>query len=173
MQQPSGGREQITYALLTTGTGTSATEQDQESNTAVSLSSQPEDGEQTDAFAWAPISQLVGLEVQPGAPGEALVLLNVDDRMHNPMGFVHGGMISLLCDAAMGIAFGRTLDEKHGFATIEMKVSYVRPVKQTRLTARARLIQRGLRIGFVECCVTDSRGKTIATASCSCTVNTL
>ncbi len=130
-----------------------------------------------DPFAWAPISQLIGLEVQPSLPsaamGTAEIFLNVDARMHNPMGFVHGGIISLLADAAMGIAFGRTLNEKHGFATVEMKTNYVRPVKQARLHACAELIQRGLRIGFVECRITDQRGKLIATASCTCTVNTL
>ena len=124
-----------------------------------------------------PISKLIGLEVQPALTstpaGRAEIYLNVDSRMHNPMGFVHGGIISLLADATMGIAFGRTLNEKHGFATVEMKTNYVRPVKEARLHAAAELIQRGLRIGFVECRIVDHRGKLIATASCTCTVNTL
>ena len=125
----------------------------------------------TDPFAWAPISQLIGLEVQPGEAGEAEVLLNVDERMHNPMGFVHGGVIALLADAAMGIAFGRTLDDKSAFATIELKTSFIRPVKQGRLQAQAKLIQRGLRVGFVESRITDQHHKLIATASCTCTIN--
>jgi uncharacterized protein (TIGR00369 family) len=126
-----------------------------------------------DVFAWAAISQLIGLEVQPGEPGEAEVFLNVDQRMHNPMGYVHGGIVALLADAAMGIAFGRTLDEQHGFATVEMKTSFIRPVKAARLHASAVLVQRGLRIGFVEARIVDQRLRLIATASCTCTVNTL
>ncbi len=134
----------------------------------------------TDPFAWAPISQLIGLEVQPPAVnetgrevGEAEVFLNVDQRMHNPMGMVHGGIISLLADAAMGIAFGRVLSEKFSFATIELKTNYIRPVKQSRLHASATLITRGLRIGFLECRIVDHRGKLVATASCTCTVTSL
>jgi uncharacterized protein (TIGR00369 family) len=125
----------------------------------------------TDPFAWAPISQLIGLEVQPGDAGEADILLNVDERMHNPMGFVHGGVIALLADAAMGIAFGRTLEDKRSFATIELKTSFIRPIKHGRLHARAKLIQRGLRVGFMESQITDQRHKLIATASCTCTIN--
>ena len=121
-------------------------------------------------LGWAPISQLIGLEVQPGPPGEALVFLNVDQRMHNPMGFVHGGVIALLADAAMGIAFGRTLEDQRGFATIDLRTSFLRPLKESRLKAEAKLVARGLRIGFLECNITDSRGKLIATATCSCTV---
>lgn len=127
----------------------------------------------TDPFAHAPISELIGLEVQEGLPGEAEIFLNVGTRMHNPMGFVHGGIISLLADAAMGIAFGRSLDEKHAFATVELKTSYIRPIKEGRLHARAKLIQRGLRIGFVECSIHDQRRRLVAMASCTCTVNSL
>lgn len=126
-----------------------------------------------DPFAHAPISQLIGLEVQPGEVGTAEVFLNVSERMHNPMGVVHGGVIALLADATMGIAFGRTLEEQHSFATVEMKTSYIRPVKESRLRASANLIQRGLRIGFLDCRIEDSRGRLIATASCTCTVNKL
>ncbi len=126
-----------------------------------------------DAFAHAPISQLIGLEVMPGEPGTAIVHLEVGQRMHNPMGFVNGGIVSLLADAAMGIAFGRTLIDPASFATIEMKVSYLRPVKATKLTAKAQLITRGLRVGFVECVITDSRQREVARASCTCTINSL
>ena len=126
----------------------------------------------TDSFAWAPIGNLIGLEVQPQAKaGESEVYLDVDDRMHNPMGFVHGGVISLLADATMGIAFGRTLEDQSAFATVEMKISFIRPIKRGRLRGFARLIQRGLRIGFVECHITNQRGKLIATSTCTCTIN--
>lgn len=126
-----------------------------------------------DAFAYAPISQLIGLQVEPGQSGEAVVHLPVSQKMHNPMGVVHGGVIALLADAAMGIAFGRTMSDPASFATIEMKVSYLRPVKETMLTATARLVARGLRVGFVECIITDARDREIARASCTCTVNSL
>lgn len=126
-----------------------------------------------DPLAWAPISRLIGLEVQPASGDQAEVFLEVDERMHNPMGFVHGGVIALLADATMGIAFGRTLHDQHGFATIEMKTNFLRPVKKSRLQATARVVSRGLRIGFVEATIVDRRHKLIATASCTCTVNSL
>lgn len=83
---------------------------------------------------------------------------------------VHGGVIAALADAAMGIAFGRTLLDKEDFSTIEMKVNFIRPVKVGRIVANAEVIERGLRVGFVECVVTNDRGKRVATASCTCTI---
>jgi uncharacterized protein (TIGR00369 family) len=86
------------------------------------------------------------------------------------MGRVHGGLVSALADAAMGIAFGRTLLPSEDFSTIEMKVSFIRPVREGVLTATATVVQRGLRIGFVECKISDQRGKLVATGSSTCTI---
>lgn len=130
----------------------------------------------SERFADAPISRLVGFQVRPidaTSPeglGEAIVDIDCGPQHHNPMGRVHGGLVSALADAAMGIAFGRTLLPSEDFSTIEMKVSFIRPVRQGRLSAKAVVIQRGLRIGFVECQITDQRGKFVATASSTCTV---
>lgn len=126
-----------------------------------------------DPLAWAPIGRLIGLEVQPASGSEAEIFLDVDERMHNPMGFVHGGVLALLADATMGLAFGRTLDDQHSFATIELKTNFIRPVKKSRLRATARIVARGLRIGFVEATIFDQQQKLIATASCTCTINSL
>ncbi|EMI52060.1 PaaI family thioesterase [Rhodopirellula sallentina] len=129
----------------------------------------------SERFADAPISRLVGFRVLPASDdaeqlGEATVEIDCGPHHHNPMGRVHGGLISALADAAMGIAFGRTLLESEDFSTIEMKVSFIRPIRVGTLSAKAVVIQRGLRIGFVECKIVDHRGKLVATASSTCTV---
>ena len=75
-----------------------------------------------------------------------------------------------MADAAMGIAFGRTLLDNEDFSTIEMKVNFLRPVKDGVISAEAKVVERGLRIGFVECTIRNARGKRVATATCTCTV---
>lgn len=129
-------------------------------------------------FSDAPISRLVGFQVRPVEEtsqeaevlGRAVVDIQCGPQHHNPMGRVHGGLVSALADAAMGIAFGRTLLDSEDFSTIEMKVSFIRPVREGLLTASASVVQRGLRIGFVECEIVDHRGKLVATGSSTCTV---
>ncbi len=124
----------------------------------------------TERFSQAPISQLVGFQVHPGEPGEATVELQCGTQHHNPMQRVHGGVIAALADAAMGIAFGRTLLDSEDFSTVEMKVNFIRPVREGSVRAEARVVERGLRIGFVECQIIGPRRKRIATATCTCTV---
>ncbi|WP_413431282.1 PaaI family thioesterase [Crateriforma spongiae] len=132
---------------------------------------------QSERFSTAPISRLVGFDVQPpadpdsGTPlGHAVVRIQCGPQHHNPMGRVHGGLVSALADAAMGIAFGRTLLESEDFSTIEMKINFIRPVKDGLLTATATVVERGLRIGFVQCDITGPKGKLVATATSTCTV---
>jgi len=126
----------------------------------------------SERFDHAPISRLVGFHVLPGTDGEgeATVEIKCGEQHHNPMQRVHGGLIAALADAAMGIAFGRTLLDREEFSTIEMKVNFIRPVRTGKIVAEAKVIQRGLRIGFVECQITNERGKCIATGSSTCTV---
>jgi len=132
--------------------------------------------EQFDRFSTAPISKLVGFQVEPNVNaadsgiGEAIVRLECQTHHHNPMGRVHGGLIAALADAAMGIAFGRTLLPGEDFSTIDMNVSFMRPIREGLLTADAKVIERGLRIGFVRCDITNPRGKRVATATCICTI---
>jgi len=70
----------------------------------------------------------------------------------------------------MGIAFGRTLLDSEDFSTIEMKINFIRPVREGRVRAEAKVVERGLRVGFVDCEIFGPRGKRIATATCTCTV---
>ena len=127
-----------------------------------------------DRFMQAPVSQLIGFQVSAPNPedkllGRADVRLDVDERFHNPMGRVHGGILSALADAAMGIAFGRMLDGNQDFSTVELHIQYMRPVKSRSIIAKAIVQQRGLRIGFVGCEIRDERDRLIATATCTCT----
>jgi len=128
-----------------------------------------------DRFDAAPISKLIGFKVLPETAndkeiGRAIVELEIDSRLNNPMGRVHGGVLAALSDAAMGIAFGRTLDPGQDFSTIDLHIHFMRPVRGKKLIATGEMIQRGLRVGFVRCVVTDDRGKEVASSSCSCTV---
>lgn len=122
-----------------------------------------------DRFSEAPVSRLIGFEVAPdGGDGLTVVRLEAGDRHANPMGRVHGGVISALADAAMGTAYGRVLLAEEDFSTIELKVNFMRPVKIGRIQATARIVQRGLRIGFLDCEIKDARGRLVATATSTC-----
>jgi len=121
-----------------------------------------------DRFIDAPISHLLGLQVAPDQDGRTLVHLEAGPQHANPMGRVHGGVLSALADAAMGTAYGRELRPEQDFGTVELKINFIRPVRQGRITATARVVRRGLRLGFLDCELHDARGRLVATATSTC-----
>ena len=116
-----------------------------------------------------PIARLIGFRPLSVHPGRAVFELDTDLQYHaNPMGTVHGGILCDLADVAMGFAYASTLEDDESFTTVELKINFLRPVWQTRLTAEGHVVQRGRSIGMVECDVTDGQGRLVARASSTC-----
>ena len=117
-----------------------------------------------------PVSELIGFEVAEASEGQVVVVLQAGTRHFNPMGTVHGGILCDIADAAMGIAFATTLSPGESFTTVELKINFLRPVRQTLLRAAGRVVQRGRTIGYVECEITDETGKLVAKSNSTCLV---
>ena len=115
-----------------------------------------------------PIGRLLGFVLKAVEPGRAVFEMEADERHHNPMGTLHGGVYCDLADAAMGYAYAATLDEGETFTTVELKINFLRAVRQGRLTAEARLVKAGSSLGYVECEVKDEQGQLVAKAASTC-----
>ena len=115
-----------------------------------------------------PIAQLLGIALKAIEPGHTLLEMQVDERHHNPMGTLHGGVYCDLADLAMGNAYASTLGEGETFTTIELKINFFRAVRNASLTAEARVVKAGSSVGYVECDVKDTNGKLVARASSTC-----
>src|SRR4051812_36600870 len=89
-----------------------------------------------------PIGRLLGFVLKAIEPGHAVFEMEVGERHHNPMGTLHGGVYCDLADAAMGYAYAATLAEGESFTTVELKINFLRAVRQGRLTAEGRSSRR-------------------------------
>lgn len=112
-----------------------------------------------------PIATLIGFRLVAVEPGQVVIELETTARHANWTGTLHGGVVGDIADAAMGLAFGSTLGDGETFATVEMKVSFLRPVRRTTLRATGKLVRGGRTLGFSECDVTDASGQVVARAS--------
>jgi uncharacterized protein (TIGR00369 family) len=115
-----------------------------------------------------PAGRLIGFSLREIEPGRALFAMNVDERHHNPMGTLHGGIYCDIADAAMGMAYAATLGEGESFTTIELKINFLRAVRQGLLTAEGKVVKAGSTLGYVECEVKDHEGKLVAKATSTC-----
>ncbi len=118
----------------------------------------------------APIAELIGFTFEEIGNGRAVGSLHSGPQHANPMGTLHGGVLCDLADAAMGMAFVTTLAPDESFTTMSLCINFFRPVREARLRAEARVINRGKNVGYVECDVTDQDGKQVAKANSTCFV---
>jgi uncharacterized protein (TIGR00369 family) len=116
------------------------------------------------------VARLIGFVPKTIEPGLAVFELDADERHANPMGTLHGGILCDLADAAMGMAFAATLADGESFTTLELKISYLKPIWKAKLTATARVVKRGRTVGLVEADVTDEAGELVARVSSTCMV---
>ena len=121
-----------------------------------------------DPRAGAPAGRLIGFSLREIEAGRALCTMNVDERHHNPMGTLHGGIYCDIADAAMGMAYAATLAEGESFTTIELKINFLRAVRKGTITAEGKVIKAGSTLGYVECEVKDHEGKLVAKANSTC-----
>src|SRR5262249_26195671 len=98
----------------------------------------------------------------------AVFEMRADERHHNPMGTLHGGVYCDLADAEIGFACAATLGEGETFTTVELKINFLRPVRQGNLTAETRGVRAGANLGYVECDVSDQGGRLVARAASTC-----
>ena len=115
-----------------------------------------------------PIARLIGFEAKEIAAGRATVTLAAGPQHANPMGTLHGGILCDIADAAMGMAFASTLAPEESFTTIELKINFFRPVWEAQLKAEGKVVRRGRSVGYVECEITDERGRLVAKAASTC-----
>ena len=120
----------------------------------------------------APIGGLIAMTAVSVGEGTVEFRCRPDESAYNPIGVVHGGLVCTLLDSVAGCAVHSTLPAGVGYTSLEIKVSYLRPVRQGQgeLTATGRVTKPGRRAAFADGEVRDERGRLIATASSTCLV---
>ena len=112
----------------------------------------------------APVAKLLGMRLASAGPGLATFVMDVDERHHNPMGSVHGGILGDLADAAMGYAVISTLAPDETFNTLEFKVNFLRPAFAEKLRCQGRVETRGKTIAYAAADILNAEGKIVAKA---------
>ena len=113
-------------------------------------------------------TRLVGIRFTEASPGRGVIEMDVDERHANPRGTLQGGILCLLADTVMGMAYGTTLQDGESLTMLEVKVNYLRAVRKAHLRAEAKVIKAGKTVGMVECDITDEQDNLVVRASSTC-----
>ena len=111
-----------------------------------------------------PFADLIGLTVDQQGDGSSTLLLPVDGRHLNPHGVVHGAVIYAMADTGMGAALYSVLDAGYACATIDISISYFRPVVDGQLLCQTVVENKGRTVAHLTARITQN-DKLVAQAS--------
>lgn len=115
-----------------------------------------------------PIAVLMNMDIVSVEHGTVVFGGTPDASHYNPIGMVHGGFAATLLDTVCGCAVHSTLPAGKAYTSIEIKVSYLRPLHAgTRLVATGTVTKPGSRVAFADATLATEDGTLVATASSS------
>lgn len=116
------------------------------------------------ALLSVPFAKFLGLRLDSIEPGRATMSLEIRDEFKQNSGVVHGGVVASLIDSATAFAILPLLKDDERTTTIDLTISYLRPLVNGLASATARVIREGGRIVAVTADLHDDAGNLAATA---------
>jgi uncharacterized protein (TIGR00369 family) len=105
----------------------------------------------------------LGLEPLELSPRQVVAQWDVSARHVQPHGIVHGGVYATVVETCCSVGALLAAPEGMIVVGVENHTSFVRPVREGRLLARAVPLHTGRRAQLWECTITDGTGRLIAT----------
>jgi len=97
--------------------------------------------------------------------GIATISLEVRPEMANPYGNIHGGMMSLVIDEAIGWAV-LSLNSENNYTSMSLNVDFLYAIKVgERLKATAEVVRAGKKVINVDCRVYNMEGHLLSKCS--------
>ena len=94
------------------------------------------------SFARQPAMATIGATVESVAAGAVEIAMPFSDKFTQQHGFIHAGIVTMLCDTACGFAALSLMPEDAAVLTTEFKVNLLSPAKAIGWWCRPRVSQR-------------------------------
>ena len=107
-----------------------------------------------------PMARLIGFRMAVVESGRILMELEPHESLENTIGLMHGATAAALLDTAMGCAISTMLPVGQASVTLDLKLTYLRPlsVKSGTIQAEGKLIKLGRQTSHTEGFVRDGAG---------------
>jgi uncharacterized protein (TIGR00369 family) len=116
------------------------------------------------ALSAVPYAKLLGIKLEHVGKGTATLLMPVRKNLTQNHGVVHGGAVASLIDSATAFAIIPLLTATEKVTTVDLTITYLRPVSSGEMKAVAKVIRAGRRLIAVSAEVFNSDKTLTATA---------
>jgi len=107
-----------------------------------------------------PIARLIGFHYVGAEPGEIVIELQPEHSLENSAGTLHTGVAAAMLDTAMCAAAGTLLTVNKGAVTLDLKISYLKPltIESGPIRAIGRVVDLAKPTAYVTGQVRDGAG---------------
>ena len=106
----------------------------------------------------------MGLHFVEATPERVVATIDIGERHHQGYGIVHGGVYSGIIETLASVgAHLFAVQSGRAVAGLENHTSFIRAIREGRLTATATPLTRGRRSHVWQCDIVDEAGRLIAT----------
>jgi len=116
----------------------------------------------TKAVNQSPYFSLLSMEIVDLQWGTSLLEIQLAEKHLQPFGFVHGGAIASIMDAATFWAVFPQVENGMGLTTVEIKVNFLAPAQKGKLIAKGRSIRLGKTLALGDAEIRNNVGSLVA-----------
>jgi uncharacterized protein (TIGR00369 family) len=119
-----------------------------------------------------PFARLLGIELFDVDHGRVKMTLLPQEFHYNPMGCVHGGILSTLLDTVMAAAIQTALAPRQSYLTLSLNVTFLKPVfeKTGEIMADGMLVSVLRSVATAEGRILNVKGEICATGTTICQI---
>ncbi len=110
----------------------------------------------------SPYFSLISMEIKELDWGTSVLEVELEEKHLQPFGYVHGGAIASVMDAATFWAVFPQVKDGMGLTTVEIKVNFLAPVREGKLLAKGRCIKIGKTLALGDATIYDGNGNLLA-----------
>jgi uncharacterized protein (TIGR00369 family) len=107
-----------------------------------------------------PMARLIDFRLRVAEPGRIVMELQPHEALENTIGLLHGATAAALLDTAMGCAISTMQPAGQGSVTLDLKLTYLRPlsVRSGTISAEGKVVKLGRQTSYAEGFVRDGTG---------------
>ena len=106
----------------------------------------------------SPYFSLLSMEIKDLEWGTCVLEVELAEKHLQPFGYVHGGVMASVMDAAAFWAVFPQVKDGMGLTTVEIKVNFLAPVREGRLVVKGRCIKKGKTLALGDATIYDGNG---------------
>lgn len=119
---------------------------------------------------WGGVAKGLGIEFTELDPERTVATMPIDERHHQPLGYLHGGVSVVLAESVASVGAWLNCPPGKGAFGSEISASHVRPKRTGLLTAVGVPVHRGRRSQVWNVEIRDEDGKLVCVSRCTVAV---